>query len=244
VGLPRGTYATFCTLPDLMQEVQTRIRRLAPLTKARTFCKFRFQRRLVTLWAWLIRWPNWGPLPQTSQTCAIRSNCISARTFPATQMLLAEGLHYQKAVEEVAYNMSGSLGSTTVLVVEDAGPLCEMISSMLRDSGYNVLQAADGNEALSLLESQGDRIQLVLTDVVMPRMSGKELARRLSQMLPDLPVLFMSGYAEEPVLQGVSVGTLFLRKPFTAPVLIEAVRRVLARPTTQAQHDGTAGSRH
>jgi two-component system, cell cycle sensor histidine kinase and response regulator CckA len=89
--------------------------------------------------------------------------------------------------------MSGSLRNPTVLVVEDAGPLCEMICSMLRDRGYSVLQAADGVEALSLLESQGDRIQLVLTDVVMPRMSGKELARRLSEMRPDLPVLFMSG---------------------------------------------------
>lgn len=136
--------------------------------------------------------------------------------------------------------MSGSLTGATVLVVEDARPLCEMISSMLRDSGYNVLQAADGVEALSLLESSGDRIQLVLTDIIMPRMSGGELARRLSEIRPNLPVMFMSGYAEDPVLQGVSDGTSFLRKPFTAAVLIEAVRRVLAGSSTPTQNNGTA----
>lgn len=137
--------------------------------------------------------------------------------------------------------MSGSLTRTTVLVVEDAGSLCEMISSMLRDSGYSVLQAADGAEALSLLESNGDGVQLVLTDIVMPRMSGKELARRLSEVRPDLPVLFMSGYVEDPVLQGVSNGASFLRKPFTAHVLIEAVRRVLDHSTTQTRN-GSDGS--
>jgi hypothetical protein len=68
----RSAYATFWTLPARMHEVQTRIRLPAPFTKARIDCKFKFQRRFVTLWAWLIRLPNLGPRPQTSQTCAIR----------------------------------------------------------------------------------------------------------------------------------------------------------------------------
>ena len=139
--------------------------------------------------------------------------------------------------------MSGSPTSTTVLVVEDAGPLCKMICSMLRDNGYNVLEAADGMEALSLVETDGDRIQLVLTDVVMPRLSGKELARLLSVSRPDLPVLFMSGYSEDPVLHGMNSGSaLFLRKPFTAHVLIEAVRQTLARASTRTHHNGATGS--
>jgi hypothetical protein len=68
---PQTAYATFWTLPLLMQDVQTLIRLLAPFTTARTDCKLTFQRRLVTLWAWLMRFPNTGPRPHNSQVFAM-----------------------------------------------------------------------------------------------------------------------------------------------------------------------------
>lgn len=87
-------YAAFCTLPERRQDVQTRKRRPAPLTKARTVCKFTFQRRFVTLWAWLIRLPNCGPFPHTSHILAIRespsepeSRLYHLNFIPATKRL-------------------------------------------------------------------------------------------------------------------------------------------------------------
>jgi two-component system, cell cycle sensor histidine kinase and response regulator CckA len=132
--------------------------------------------------------------------------------------------------------MSQSPNGITVLVVEDTGPLCKMIGRMLRESGYTVLEAADGAEALALVDQQADGIQLVLTDVIMPRMKGTELADRLSRLRPELPVLFMSGFADDPVVQGVAKGgDRFLRKPFTAKVLIEAVNHAVTRPVNNGR---------
>ena len=101
---------------------------------------------------------------------------------------------------------------------------------MLRANGFHTLEAADGAEALAQFAREPDNIDLVLTDVVMPHMDGRELAGRVSQLRSDCPVVFMSGYMEDPVVEGVMNGsTHFLRKPFTAQTLIEAVRRNLDR---------------
>ncbi|HUI80033.1 MAG TPA: response regulator [Bryobacteraceae bacterium] len=118
----------------------------------------------------------------------------------------------------------------TILVVEDAEPIRKMVCSMLRGSGYGVKEAADGAEALVLLERECGSVHLVLTDVIMPEMSGAELARHLSRVCPKLPIIFMSGYTEDTVVRGVeSVGSIFLPKPFTAAVLVEKVRQALDR---------------
>jgi CheY-like chemotaxis protein len=130
--------------------------------------------------------------------------------------------------------MSGIVQDQTVLVVEDMEPLCKMIASMLRESGYRVVEAANGADALAAFDREAHSIQLVLTDIIMPRMNGTELALRLSQIRPGLPVLFMSGYTDDPVVRVVERdGTFFLRKPFTAQVLIETVRRVLGRAQSE-----------
>ena len=119
----------------------------------------------------------------------------------------------------------------TILVVEDAEPIRKMVCSMLRGSGYGVKEAADGAEALVLLQRECGSVHLVLTDVIMPEMSGAELARHLSRVCPKLPIIFMSGYTEDAVVRGVeSVGSIFLPKPFTAAVLVEKVRQALDRP--------------
>jgi CheY-like chemotaxis protein len=102
---------------------------------------------------------------------------------------------------------------------------------MLRGNGYGVKEAADGVEALGLLERECDAVHLVITDVIMPEMSGAELARHLSHAYPQLPIIFMSGYSEDPLVRGVeSIGSIFLPKPFTASALVEKVRETLDRP--------------
>ena len=126
----------------------------------------------------------------------------------------------------------------TVLVVEDAEPLRKMIVAMLLDGGYAIVEAPDGEEALRVIEGERVGIDLVLTDVIMPRMNGTELATRLWQIRPGMPVLFMSGYSENPLTEGVRNGACFLRKPFTSQGLIERVRHAIAGTANHAARNG------
>ena len=121
-------------------------------------------------------------------------------------------------------------GGERILVVEDAEAIRKMLCAMLIQSGYDCLEACDGIEALRLLED-ASRIHLVITDVVMPNMTGAELARHLAQTNPEMRIIFMSGYTEDPIVRLIEqVPGLFLPKPFTAAVLMERVRQVLDRP--------------
>jgi two-component system cell cycle sensor histidine kinase/response regulator CckA len=121
-----------------------------------------------------------------------------------------------------------SLGAR-VLVVDDAGTVRRMVCAMLAQSGYAVLEAASGNEALRILNDSSETIHLVLTDVVMPEMTGAELAQQLAHSRPELPVIFMSGYNDDPMIRRMEQeGTSFLAKPFTTAVLVEKVRQVLS----------------
>jgi CheY-like chemotaxis protein len=113
-----------------------------------------------------------------------------------------------------------------ILVVEDAEPVRKMVCATLTQSGYTCLEAADGTEALEMLDG-GSEVALVLTDVMMPKMSGPELASHLAQTRPGLRIVFMSGYTEDPVTLAVTQAE-FLAKPFTATALMETVRRALA----------------
>ncbi len=124
--------------------------------------------------------------------------------------------------------MRGSVRET-ILVVDDAEAIRNMVCVMLSHKGYSCLQASDGTEALQLLEGSGD-VHLVLTDMMMPRMNGHELARRIVRLRPDVRILFMSGCIEDPAVRGVVESSVFLPKPFTPAVLTEKVRQVLDRP--------------
>jgi PAS domain S-box-containing protein len=124
-------------------------------------------------------------------------------------------------------------GGETILVVEDEAPLREVIHRILTTSGYRVLLADSGPAALELAASSGQRIDVLLTDVVMPQMLGKELVERITATRPDIRVLYMSGYAQ-PVL--ASQGTLdadvaLIEKPFTKSQLLTALRHRLAAPS-------------
>ena len=124
-------------------------------------------------------------------------------------------------------------GGETILVVEDEAPLREVIHRILTTSGYRVLLADSGPAALELAASSAQRIDVLLTDVVMPQMLGKELVERITATRPDIRVLYMSGYAQ-PVL--ASQGTLdadvaLIEKPFTKSQLLTALRHRLAAPS-------------
>ena len=120
-------------------------------------------------------------------------------------------------------------GTETILVVEDDLALQALTRRLLERQGYSVIVASDGAEALERVAERSGEIALVITDVVMPKMGGGELAARLAETHPELAVLFVSGYTDDVVaLRGlVDAGAAFLQKPFTATSLARAVRDTL-----------------
>ncbi len=111
----------------------------------------------------------------------------------------------------------------TILVVDDDGMVLRVVEAMLRKHGYTVIAAKNGPDALRMFAAADGRIQLVITDVVMPGMDGMILARELRSRRPDVPVLFISGYAESRVRLNAPV----LMKPFSSTTLVAQVRKVL-----------------
>jgi two-component system, cell cycle sensor histidine kinase and response regulator CckA len=120
-------------------------------------------------------------------------------------------------------------GTETVLVAEDEDGVRELLRKVLTEFGYSVLTARHGRDALMVAGERGSEIDLLVTDVVMPEMSGRELAETLRDRRPDLKVLFISGYTDDEVLQrGISGrDAAFVRKPFAAEELVRRVRLLL-----------------
>jgi two-component system cell cycle sensor histidine kinase/response regulator CckA len=123
-------------------------------------------------------------------------------------------------------------GTETILLAEDEEAVRDLVKTILEQSGYTVLEAADGVDAVRVGERYHGDIHLLVSDVVMPQMGGPELAGRLILRRPSLKTLFLSGYSDEAInAHGIGEETDFLQKPFKPAELAARVRQVLDRPS-------------
>ena len=120
-------------------------------------------------------------------------------------------------------------GTETILLVEDDEAVRKLVRRTLEEQGYRLLVAASGTEALKIVQGHSGRIHLVISDVVMPQMGGRQLAERLKAARPEIRVLFVSGYTENSILRSGNLveGEAFLQKPFTPLALARRVRELL-----------------
>jgi PAS domain S-box-containing protein len=120
-------------------------------------------------------------------------------------------------------------GTETVMLVEDDPGIRTLVTRILKKTGYRVITAANGSEALSLVQEDIGTFNLLITDVVMPLMGGRELAERLSDLYPGLKVMFMSGYTDDSIVQYsvLEEGTVFIQKPFTPDNFLRKVREAM-----------------
>jgi len=168
----------------------------------------------------------YGIVKQSGGTIGIESKPGRGTTckiyFPKVDEA-AQGTQVARGVTDRAH------GRETILVVEDDPAVRGLVHESLRLSGYEVLVARHGIEALLTGAKHMGPIHLLLTDVVMPQMSGPEVAEKLTVVRPEIKVLYMSGYPDHPVFSqgGVKRGTAFLQKPFTPNLLTQKVREVL-----------------
>lgn len=122
-----------------------------------------------------------------------------------------------------------SVGTETILLVEDEALVRNMTSEVLQDCGYTVITASNGMEALEILETGKNKFDLLMTDVVMPQMGGRELAEKLKEKLPNLQILFTSGYTDDAVIRHgvIEAQTNFIQKPFNLEALTNKIREIL-----------------
>jgi two-component system cell cycle sensor histidine kinase/response regulator CckA len=129
---------------------------------------------------------------------------------------------------------SGTSGDETILLVEDNESVRRSAKRILRQSGYRVLEAPNGREALRIFQQQGGKIQLLLTDLVLPGSDGREIAARIHEICPALPVIFTSGYQRAAPHPEVAEPVVVFRKPFAGEALVRKIRQVLDDGTVPA----------
>jgi PAS domain S-box-containing protein len=168
----------------------------------------------------------YGIVKQSGGDILVYSEAGRGTTFKIYLPALDDGM---VGSEVRQHNDSVPTGSELILLVEDESMVRELASNILRGLGYDVLEASSGEDALIIALQQKGKIDLLLTDVVMPRMSGKELADRIQTSQSDIKVLFTSGYTDDAIVHlGVlERGTAFLQKPFTPSSLARKVRETL-----------------
>ena len=137
--------------------------------------------------------------------------------------------------DEHGIGVAAERGNETILVVEDEKSVRSFTVAALKQYGYHVIEASDGDEAIAVAEQHSGRIQLLLTDVIMPGMNGKVLSERLKKSYPDLKVLLISGYTADAFADRgvIDPGDAFLHKPFAPEELAGKVREVLTKPSLE-----------
>jgi CheY-like chemotaxis protein len=167
-----------------------------------------------------------GIVKQSGGNISVYSELDKGTTF---KVYLPANVDESDSSTETQTQIVSSGNGETILLVEDEEMVRELVQSALRDLGYTVLVAHNGEAALSLVNHYLDPIDLVLTDVIMPRKSGRELVETLLVLRPEIKVLFMSGYTDDAVIRhGLLMGEIeFLQKPFSQLDLAAKVRQVL-----------------
>ncbi len=168
----------------------------------------------------------YGIVQQSEGHIDVHSELGQGTTFRIYFPRVAEGVSITERAHHV---VNGTSGSETILLVEDEEIVRSLVCNVLQAQGYSVLEAESGPEALKISEAHEGRIDLMLTDIVMPQMSGRELAHRLSLLRPEMRILYMSGYTDDTTVpdKALGPGTLLLQKPFTPEILMSRVRQVL-----------------
>ena len=189
----------------------------------------------------------YGIIKQSGGEITVTSRLGYGTTF---QILLPATTSVASDQADPHMHTAASGGSETILLVEDDALVRSLVRTVLRNEGYTLLEAADGREALVIASQHPGSIDLLLTDVVMPQMSGRELAEQLRQTRRQIKVLFMSGYTDDAVVRhGLLMARVeFLAKPFSRLKLAAKVREVLDKaqvaeiPSTQTYYEEARGA--
>ncbi|MCA9713913.1 MAG: response regulator, partial [Myxococcales bacterium] len=185
----------------------------------------------------------YGIVKQSEGAISVQSEVGDGSTF---DVLLPETDQESEGTVVTPKKSRGRAGNETVLLVEDESQVREVIRSVLERNGYSVLEADGAERALELCEVHGVDVDLLLTDLVMPQMNGRQLAREILRRRPETKVLYMSGYASEvAVRMGIRDGDLdFLAKPILPGALVAKVREILVveRPRRSEPHPAARSS--
>ncbi len=173
----------------------------------------------------------YGIVKQSGGNIWVYSEAGRGATFKVYLPRVDEGA---QEYERSAKTEGAMQGAETVLLAEDEEAVRKLARQVLEMHGYQVLEAANGSAALLISERHKEPIHLLITDVIMPEMSGRELAGRLDQSRPETRVLYMSGYTDDAIVrQGVlDEAANFIQKPFPTDALARKVREVLDAPKT------------
>ena len=186
----------------------------------------------------------YGIVKQTGGSVFVDSALGRGTTFSVYLPLHAEAVAAEASVESEVRATRDLTGMGTILLVEDEEAVRAFSARVLRSKGYEVLEAPSGDSALELLETKADSVDLLITDVVMPRVDGPTLVKQVRENRPDLKVIFISGYTEDAFRKrlGEDTDVHFLPKPFSLKQLASKVKEVLTKDQA-AGSDASAGAR-